>query len=280
MKATEYIGKMPKAFCLLSCLSLLLLIGVLDYVSGAEISFSVFYLVPVSIATWRTSRWIGILFCFLSAVVWFSSDILTAHVYSHPIIPYWNAFVRLSFFLIVSILLTKLKESFMHEKELARTDSLTGLLNVRAFYDSAHIELNRARRFERPFTVAYIDVDNFKMVNDEFGHDTGNTLLQTVAETLKKNLRAIDLTARLGGDEFVLLMGETGKESALIVLNKLQDQIINSFDRNKWPATLSIGAVTYSNPPDKVDDILKKADGLMYSAKESGKNKIIYDVVD
>jgi diguanylate cyclase (GGDEF)-like protein len=280
MKPTEFISKLPKSLCLILCLALLVLIGFLDHITGEEISFSVFYLLPVSLATWRTNRWIGIFLCVLAAAIWLYVDIISGNAYSHITIPYWNAFVRLCFFLTVSILLTRLKTSFRHEKELSRTDSLTGLLNIRAFCDLASIEINRARRFKRPFTAAYIDVDNFKMVNDQFGHDIGNTLLISIAEAIKKNIRAVDLTARLGGDEFVVFWGETGGEAARSVLNKLQEQIMDLFDRNKWPVTLSIGAVTYTKPIDTVDDILKKADSLMYSAKNSGKNKIVYELVD
>lgn len=280
MKPIEYISRLPKSLCLILCLALLVLIGFLDHITGEEISFSVFYLLPISFATWRTNRLIGIFLCVVSAITWLYVDIISGHVYSHIAIPYWNAFVRLCFFLTVSILLSKLSITFRHERELSRTDSLTGLLNMRAFYELAYIEINRARRFKRPFTVAYMDVDNFKMVNDQFGHDIGNTLLISIAETLKENIRTVDLTARLGGDEFVLLLGETGSESAHVVFRKLQEQIIDFFDRNRWPVTFSIGVVTYNRPPETVDDMVKKADDLMYSAKNSGKNKIIYELVD
>ena len=279
MKIAEYLNRLPQPFCILICIALLILIGFLDHITGEEISFSVFYLVPVSIVTWRTREVIGVLFCILSAIVWFYADIMSGHVYSHNIIPYWNAFVRLCFFVIVSVLFTKFKTSLMHEKELSRTDSLTGLLNMRSFYELADREVNRHRRYKRPFTVAYIDLDNFKTVNDNFGHAVGNTLLKFVAETFKKEIRAIDLVARVGGDEFVIFLGETGREAAQIVFNKLQDQLIDAFDRNKWPVTLSIGAVTYNTPPDKIDDMLRKADNLMYTAKNNGKNRVVYETV-
>jgi diguanylate cyclase (GGDEF)-like protein len=280
MKQNGHVSKHPNIFCILLCSALLSLIGFLDYVTGTEISFSIFYLIPVSLATWRASKWIGFLFCFVSTIVWLYSDLIPCHVYSQSMIPYWNAFVHLCFFLIVSILITKLKSSLMLEKELSSTDSLTGLLNVRAFNDLAYREINRFRRSNRPFTVAYIDVDNFKMVNDQFGHDAGNTLLRSIAETIKINTRSVDLIARVGGDEFVLLLGETGSEAAQVVLNKLHEQVRDYFARNAWPVTLSIGAVTYNKLPYKVDDILKKADNLMYAAKQSGKSKIIYESVD
>jgi diguanylate cyclase (GGDEF)-like protein len=280
MKTTEYINNQSKPFCIASCLTILFLIGVVDYITGEEISLSVFYLLPVSLATWRAGRWIGILFCFFAAIVWFFIDLITGHVYSHFIIPYWNAFERLCFFLIVSYHLSKLKNSLMQEKQLARTDTLTGLLNRIAFNDAAQSEIDKARRFKHPFTVAYMDLDNFKIVNDKLGHSVGDALLQLVADNIKKNTRVVDIVARLGGDEFIILLPETGIESAQLVFRKLQERIMEAMQENRWPTTLSIGAITYINPPDTVDNMIKKADSLMYSAKNSGKNTIIQELID
>jgi predicted signal transduction protein with EAL and GGDEF domain len=98
---------------------------------------------------------------FPSAISWFTADFMLGHLYSHYAIQYWDAFVRLSFFLIVSHLLTKLKISFMNEQMLSRTDLVTGLPNIREFYELAYQEIERARRFRRPFTIGYIDLDNF-----------------------------------------------------------------------------------------------------------------------
>ena len=137
MKTTEFISNPSKPFCIALCLAILVLIGILDYITGEEISLSVFYLLPVILVTWRTGRWIGLLFCFFAAIVWFYTDFITGHVYSHSIIPFWNAFERLCFFIIVSYYLSRLKSSLMQEKLLAGIDSLTGLLNPRAFNDAA-----------------------------------------------------------------------------------------------------------------------------------------------
>ncbi|HTC77354.1 MAG TPA: diguanylate cyclase, partial [Terriglobales bacterium] len=95
------------------------------------------------------------------------------------------------------------------EKELSRSDPLTGLPNRRAFYEVALAEADRARRYRHPLSLAYLDVDNFKQVNDDYGHDAGDELLVRVAEVLRRNLRNNDIVARLGGDEFAMLLPET-----------------------------------------------------------------------
>src|SRR6185312_6159583 len=105
---------------------------------------------------------------------------------------------------------------------LARIDALTGVANGRTFYDLARVELCRFQRTGRPFTVAYLDLDNFKQVNDRLGHPAGDDLLRRVAQVLRDNTRVLDVPARLGGDEFALLLPETDAEDALPVLSKLR----------------------------------------------------------
>ncbi|MCG2722863.1 MAG: GGDEF domain-containing protein [Thermodesulfovibrionales bacterium] len=259
---------------------LLVIVGLIDYITGNEISLSLFYLLPVSLATWYAGKWNGILFCFAGATIWFFADMMAGHVYSRAGIPYWNASVRLGFFLVVSYLLTRLRTSLAHEKTLSRTDSLTGLYNTRAFYDFAKTEIQRSRRFKRPLTLGYMDLDNFKTVNDQLGHSTGDVLLQSVAEIIRNNTRAVDISARLGGDEFAILLTETGIESARTVFLKIQEKILEVMQRNSWPVTVSIGSVTYKSPPETVDDMVRKADNLMYTVKNSGKNSIMHELAE
>jgi diguanylate cyclase (GGDEF)-like protein len=172
----------------------------------------------------------------------------------------------------------ELRSAMEREKELARTDPLTGAMNSRAFGELATAELHRARRYERPFTLAYVDIDDFKAVNDRFGHSTGDTLLRLVAETMKQNSRAVDVIARVGGDEFVILLPETGPGPAQVVSRKLQERLLGVVQQNEWPVTFSIGAITFISPPATVDEMLRLADRLMYSAKKSGKNQIRHEI--
>jgi len=254
------------------------LIGITDYVTGDELSFSIFYLLPVAITTWFVGRNTGIVFAVISAVCWLAADLLGGHRYSHPAIPYWNMTVRFGFFLIVLITIARLQSALERERILSGVDPLTGAANARAFRDRAHDEIDRSRRYGRSFTLAYLDLDNFKAVNDRFGHSAGDNLLRMVVDILRKNLRTTDVFARVGGDEFVLLLPETGQESARTVLYKLQEKVTCSLREAEWPVTMSMGAVIYLSPPDSVDAMIQQADTLMYQVKHSGKNRILHEV--
>jgi predicted signal transduction protein with EAL and GGDEF domain len=203
MDIKEYLYKQSKGHLIALGLAIVALVGAIDHLTGPELFVSIFYLFPIFLVTWLTERWIGVTISIASAITWLITDFTAGHIYAHPAIPYWNMGVRLSTFLIITFLLSAFKKGIEHEKELARTDSLTGVANRRYFFELADMEINRARRYKHPFTVVWIDLDNFKTVNDHFGHSTGDALLRSVANTLQKNIRATDIVARLGGDEFV-----------------------------------------------------------------------------
>lgn len=278
MKVSEILGSISRLAWVISGGILLVLIGLADFVTGEEISFSIFYLLPVMLVTWYVSRRAGLAFAIFSAIAWLLADLWTGHRYSHPAIPYWNMIVRFLFFLIVLFVLSRLQSALEQEKALSRTDSLTGTATARTFQELARVEIQRGTRYGRPFTVAYIDLDNFKEVNDRFGHSVGNELLCTVAATIRRNLRATDTVARLGGDEFAILLPETEEEPAHAVLGKLRGLVSGSMQANDWPVTLSIGAFTFLHPRDSVDQMIRLADEAMYSAKRGGKNRIRHEV--
>ena len=165
-------------------------------------------------------------------------------------------------------------------KELARMDSLTGVANIRTFNEIAAYEVNRCRRYKHPISIAYLDVDNFKHINDTFGHSTGNTLLSIVANIIYNNIRVTDIVSRLGGDEFSILCTETGPEQAKAVIYKVQKLLFDAMQKNGWPVTFSIGLVTYINPPNTMEEMIKAADELMYSAKRNGKNQLKFEIYD
>jgi len=155
---------------------------------------------------------------------------------------------------------------------------VTGVANSRAFYDIASMELSRARRYARSLTVSYIDLDNFKYINDHFGHNVGDVVLRVVGQTILRNLRSSDTVARLGGDEFAVLFPETGSDAAQMVLYKIQGLLVAEMQRNAGPISFSIGAVTYVEAAESVDKMIQMADNLMYVAKRNGRNRIEHKV--
>ena len=212
----------------------------------------------------------------VSAFVWLWADVASGHNYVHPLYHLWNALVRLSFFLIITLLLSELKNALEREKDMAQTDYLTGAVNARLFFKLVQMEVDRFCRTKRAFTLVYIDLDNFKTVNDHFGHSKGDDALCTVVSYAKQYLRKIDVIARLGGDEFALLLPETSQEYASIAIIKLQDALLEEMQRNNWPITFSIGVMTCNAAPPNTDVLIKLADDLMYSVKNNSKNAIKY----
>ncbi len=261
----------------LTCV-LILALGFSDYMTGHEIGFDLYYLLPVSLAAWYLGRRAGIFTSFICAIVWLITDITAGQTYLHPFMSYLNAIAKLIFFLAVSSLLSALCNAYAHQKELARTDYLTEVANRRFFYELTEMEINRSRRYAHPFTLAYLDVDNFKAVNDRFGHSVGDRLLKIVGDTIKSSLRATDVVARLGGDEFAILLPETRKQAAQVVIQKVQQTLLGEMQKNGWSVTFSIGVVTFLDPPRTVEELVKLGDEQMYAAKNIGKNSVQYDV--
>jgi diguanylate cyclase (GGDEF)-like protein/PAS domain S-box-containing protein len=174
---------------------------------------------------------------------------------------------------------SQLNQALQREKELARTDSLTGLANRRAFSEAAEMERARAARYGRPVTLAYVDLDNFKHVNDTLGHSVGDELLAAVARVLRENLRFTDTAGRLGGDEFAILLPETNANAAESALQKLRQILLRTMKARKWPVTFSIGAATFLDNATSVEEMVRFADELMYTVKKTGKNKIIVVII-
>lgn len=264
-------------WCLLA-LAAVAAVGWLDCHIRRELSLAIFYLLPILPAGWFLGRRPALIVSAASAAVWILADALTSPFPFQFAFSLWNGLARLVFFLVSAFLVVRLRQALTAETELARTDFLTGAANSRAFYELAEHELERLRRYKRPLTIAYIDLDNFKAVNDRFGHQTGDLLLKAVAAVLRNRTRSVDAVARLAGDEFALLLPETGPEAAQVAVGRLQKALLTGMEEQKWPVTFSLGVVTYLSPPDNVQAMIQMADSRMYFAKRSGKNQIRWEV--
>ena len=176
------------------------------------------------------------------------------------------------------MLLAVLKKALEREKVLSRTDRLTGATSVDFFYEVLQAEIYRFQRYQRPFTLAYIDLDNFKIVNDRFGHSVGDMVLRSVVSQARNVLRKTDIVARLGGDEFAILFPETDQKTAQALIPRIQQGLLAEMKKSNWQVTFSIGAITFLATPGTINDLIKMADDLMYTVKNDGKNAIGYSV--
>ena len=255
-------------------------LALVDHFTGYELSFSVFYLVPITMATWYGGYVPGIIISFVSAAAWILVDWSAGQHYTRSLIPIWNGSVRLVIFIITAKLLTSLLRQLERERKLARLDTLTKIYNSRGFKEAAKRSFSMAKRYERPFSIGYIDLDNFKSVNDSRGHSEGDRVLKGVAMTLKSSLRDTDLRGRLGGDEFIVLLPETGLEGAKTVFANVRQRLLAEAELHKWPVGFSIGVAVFTEVPPDLDLAIRLADNLMYSVKNGGKNDTVFKLFD
>jgi len=156
----------------------------------------------------------------------------------------------------------------------ANVDMLTNLPNRRAFDDVFQQEIARSRRYDRPLCTAIGDIDHFKSINDTFGHQVGDAVLEKLATFMRNSLRTTDYVARWGGEEFTILLPETRLDAAEELLNRLRTDIANYVIPEIGRAvTLSFG-VTACTKPDDADDLLERADRGLYRSKQTGRNKV------
>lgn len=265
---------------LLISLSLILLISLLDFITGPGLSFAIFYLAPIVVVAWFLGKWWGLLTAVVSVVLCFLSDTLVPAAYPHPLTPVWNAGTRFGFFVVVVFLLSTLKDKLKEAETRSMTDALTGILNVRGFQLIAAVEIAKAHREDTPLSVAYIDLDDFKAVNDQRGHHEGDKALQLIAKVMSDNMRQTDTVARLGGDEFVILLPKTEPSMAYEVIARLRDVLLEAMQERDYPITFSIGLATFTLTPASAEMMLETADKLMYDVKREGKNQIRHQVYD
>jgi diguanylate cyclase (GGDEF)-like protein len=274
---------------LLVCGLLLAAITAVDVSVDPLVALPVFYLLPVLFAAAREAP-LGIGMAFVSVTAWFCVDAFRANgLFDSLAIPLVNTALRLSLFLVVVGLVSALRGRLRVEVELGRRDSLTGLVNTRAFYEAGEAARRAQARTGRPMTLAYVDLDDFKKVNDRLGHAAGDDVLRWVSGLLAEAVREVDTVGRLGGDEFGILMPETDAEEAAAVLDRLRRRLVEAPSAGRGvPGPrgavgalaglgVSIGAATFDRPTATVDAMVAAADRAMYEVKRSGKNSVRFE---
>jgi diguanylate cyclase (GGDEF)-like protein len=262
----------------LSCVALIIFFGAVDALTGDELSFAIFYLVPISLAAWYSTGGSTAFVSILAAFVWMAVEYTTNEPYSQQWILLWNSSVRLLFFFIVAYLVRQLRSHVESQQKLARTDTLTGLLNRSGFIERSEPLVNSASRYGLSLAIGYIDLDGFKNINDTLGHSYGDEVLKTIGEVLKISSRESDIAGRIGGDEFAVLLPNTDLAGAGVFFEKLQVQILSDVKKNGWSQLgVSIGAIVFEKGPPSLRDALIVADRLMYRAKKSNGTSVIVE---
>lgn len=234
----------------------------------------VLYVIPVLLVTWTDGLAWGIVFGIASialreTVAWDQMPVNT------PL--QWRIANAAAYVLVVALAmagLQKLRRSQAQLALLVTQDVLTNVLNARAFAERVGQELERNRRYPRPLALIYMDLDNFKVINDTHGHQTGDAVLRLVADAMRTSVRTSDVVGRLGGDEFGVLMPETDAPLADAAAKRLVASLRNVF-KGTPSVTASIGVVSCTATDASTDDLLRRADQAMYDAKKAGKDRVV-----
>lgn len=242
--------------------------------TGSAYEFYVFFAPPVIAVAWFAGRRAGYAAAAAAVFGWTLAD-YTLHpsLGSTPLA--FNGGSRLLVYGVNVWLLTQLRIVLERERRLARQDVLTHLPNRREFTERGRQALGQAQREGTPITAAFIDLDRFKQVNDEQGHESGDALLVRVAAVLAARLRSSDIAARLGGDEFALLLPGMGGATAGIYIEELRQRLLAAMASDGWPVTFSIGVASYERAPEALETMLAQADHLMYEVKQNGRDRIL-----
>ncbi len=257
-------------------------VGFIDRYTGAHVSMMLLYALPILLSAWYCGKAEGVTVAVAATVSWLIVSLIQQPVESSVILS-WNALTRFGIFVLIAYtvsLQAALKQALERERLRANTDRLTGMLNTGAFRERVEEEMSRDNRYDHPLSLAFIDLDNFKQINDTQGHEQGDKLLQSVCKTIVTTIRTTDIAGRIGGDEFAICYPETGEEQVRQAITNLVGAFETMTSLSGWEVTASIGVVT--STPDSgltYNALLGRADRLMYVAKGRGKNAAEFETV-
>lgn len=270
----RYLNSKGKVFNVVIGMAWAALFIALDLYAPRQYYFSFLYMLPIAFVTWFSGKIYGFIISLACAGFWSVGNTVREDMTAGI----WNVTSTFAIFIAVSVMLTKIRQLWERDIDLSRTDPLTGVMNVRALSELVDYEILRFQRENSQFSFAYLDVDNFKFINDHYGHNKGDEVLKSIAAKLIENLRKTDIVARVGGDEFTIFLPSTDHEAVNIVMGKVREQLNDLTRRKNWPISFSIGVVTCSNGMCEFGDIMSHADKMMYEVKNAGKNNIRFGI--
>lgn len=252
-----------------ACIAALVALGALRTATDAEYTFASLALFPILVIAWYGGLAQGLVAGVIAASMWLVADLATDRHFSAGWVPWANAATRLATYGLMTALSSRVRQLLDHERQRALRDALTGVRNIRGFLEAGQDEIERAKRYSRPVAAVFIDLDNFKQLNDTRGHRAGDLALQAVAAALVRSVRATDRIGRVGGDEFAVLLPEAPYEAALTTTRKVA-AAVNSALEGFPPVKASVGLAWHASVGGPITELLKEADKMMYEAKQAG----------
>lgn len=280
LDSNRIIIRYRKPFAWLGALTSLFVVFLADYRAGSVVSMVGYYLIPIGLAAWFLGKVPAYTLAGVSAVCRYYVAWYAPPIEKTPLLGLIGAVSILIVVFATCYLILRQKAATLTLTRNSQEDFLTGAKVGQAFREQSANELLRSERHGHPVSLVYFDIDGFKAINDDCGHQAGDNLLKHLGRTVGSTLRKYDIFGRMGGDEFAILLPETDQEEAKAIVKRIQQDVETTVSRLALPISLSIGVVTTSGGSDaSIDELLNCADKLMYSVKKTTKNAAAYESI-
>ena len=254
----------------------MLLVATADYYSGERFTVYVLYFPIVAVGCWVLGMRAAVVLSIFASVLWIADDVFAPPEPMPYAAKYWQAITRFVVFVAFAYTLTRLRAALARERYLSRYDELTGLSNLASLFEIGKRDIARCHRSGQPLTAVFIDLDDFKQVNDHYGHAEGDKVLQAVATAIRQSTRETDIAARIGGDEFAIIQEDAANqhEGAIALALRIIHAVSEPFDLDGHEASIgtSIGIALAPENGVEPEALLKSADLALYDAKANGRN--------
>lgn len=251
-------------------------IGLLDHLSGFELSFQIFYLLPVVMTAWYANRRRGLAMAMVAAFVWFIADGSAGRFYSEEWIGYWNALARLLLFALIAWLTDAAHQRLRGEQALSDFDVVTRLPNRRAFIEQLALEIARLRRYRDPFTIVYLHFGGLRKMVNAMGRELGDELLTKTSRRLRETTRESDHLARYDETGLIALLPKADWGEAEPLLRRLSESLEEAIDEGDWPVTPHIGALSFGHSAGTRGEMNQAVDRLIEEVRQNKEARLTH----
>lgn len=264
-------GELSPRVALVASILAMVVVLAFDLLLPADIRLHVLYIFPLAVIALHCERTRVVLGGFALSVAFQLWNFVNHRIPDGPFVT--DALIAFASSVLTIVLARAVRDNYLATANLAIHDSLTGLRNRRSFESIAEMEIARQKRYGGVFSLAVLDLDNFKDLNDSGGHHVGDEALRLLADVLREHTRKSDSIARLGGDEFAILMPNTREEDCNSLCDQVSGNIAKRMADAGYAITASIGSTTFERAPESTSDALQQADKAMYAAKAERKSR-------